>query len=114
NRLKKLKELQDLGLDPYPQKYTPTHFAKPLQDVCGKEPLGSSEDAAAGTTPLVTVSGRLVLFRAMGKNAFAHLQDHSGRVQVMFNRDLTEVEGFTPDNPKTQESLTPMKLIEKK
>ena len=47
-------------------------------------------------TERVIVAGRLILFRAMGKNAFAHLQDETGRIQIMFNRDTTQVEGFTP------------------
>ena len=45
----------------------------------------------------------------MGKNAFAQLQDSTGRIQLMFNRDLTEVAGL----PSSTE-LTPMKFIEKK
>jgi lysyl-tRNA synthetase class 2 len=71
--------------------------------------VGHSEDAQNGTTPAVCVAGRLVLFRAMGKNAFAHIQDESGRLQVMFNRDHTQVEGFEP----TAE-LSAIKFIEKK
>ncbi len=114
NRLKKLNELRELGLDPYPPKYSPTHFAKPLHEEFGNRSIGHSEDAQAGTTPEVRVAGRLVLFRAMGKNAFAHLQDQSGRIQVMFNRDATEVQGFRPENPAAGEQLSPLKLIEKK
>jgi lysyl-tRNA synthetase class 2 len=57
------------------------------------------------------VAGRLVLFRSMGKNAFANIQDSTGRIQVMFNRDLTEVSGL---EKKEGAELTPIKFIEKK
>lgn len=109
NRSQKLEEIKQLGIDPYPPKFSPT--ATPGQIVReyeGKE-IGHSEDAQAGTTPLISVAGRLILFRAMGKNAFAHIQDESGRVQIMFNRDHTQVTGFQP----TAE-MSPIKFIEKK
>lgn len=110
NRSRKLNELRTLHIEPFPHKFDPTHSAADLTNQY-KDGLGHSEDAAAGTTPVVCLAGRLVLFRAMGKNAFAHLQDDSGRIQVMFNRDLTHVEGYVPEGP---ESESPIKLIEKK
>lgn len=109
NRSRKLAEIRALGIDPYPPKYATTQkAAQIILDHEGKE-IGHSDDAANGTTPHVFVSGRLVLFRAMGKNAFAHIQDETGRIQIMFNRDLTKVEGLPPS-----EELTPIKFIEKK
>ncbi len=109
NRSRKLAEIRELGVEPYPPKYVHTTRAAELMlDAEGKE-LGHSEDAAAGSTQHVFISGRLVLFRAMGKNAFGHIQDETGRIQVMFNRDLTIVQGFSPI-----ESLNHIKFIEKK
>jgi lysyl-tRNA synthetase, class II len=109
NRSQKLAEIKALGIDPYPPKYTPsTTFHELSARWEGKE-LGHSEEAAEGKTENVCVAGRLVLFRAMGKNAFAHIQDESGRIQIMFNRDLTEVEGF-----QGTAEMTPIKFIEKK
>lgn len=113
NRTRKLHELKQLGIEPYPHAFTVTHLSKPLHEEYAKMQVGHSEDAAAGTTPHACVAGRLMLFRAMGKNAFAHLQDASGRIQVMFNRDLTEVAGYTRQNPSATEAPTPLKLIEK-
>lgn len=114
NRSKKLAEIRALGLDPYPPHYQPSHHSQELHHKFDGTAIGHSEDAAAGSTQEVCVSGRLVLFRSMGKNAFAHLQDQSGRIQIMFNRDLTTVEGYHP-NPSTDgDTLTPMKFIEKK
>lgn len=112
NRLRKLHELRELNIEPYPHKYNPTHTAAGLHAEF-KEPLGHSDDAAAGTTPTVCVAGRLVLFRAMGKNAFAHIQDETGRIQVMFNRDLTQVTEYSPDLLEPT-AISPLKLLEKK
>ena len=109
NRSQKLKEIRELGVEPYPHKFSPTSKAAALQATYPPGSIGLFELAEAGQTPPVTVAGRLVLFRAMGKNAFAHIQDDTGRLQVMFNRDHTEVEGFS----KTDD-LSPFKFVEKK
>lgn len=109
NRSNKLQEIRDLGIDPYPPIYVPTDTAKELLDKYKDQEVGHSEDAAAGVTTEVCVAGRLVLFRSMGKNAFAHVQDETDRIQLMFNRDASKVEGFTPT-----EELSAIKFIEKK
>lgn len=109
NRLQKLQEIKDLGLTPYPHKFTPTHSIKKILDSIDLASLGDSEAAAAGTTPEVTIAGRLTLFRAMGKNAFAQLREGNELIQLMFNRDLSKVAGLQ-ENPE----LSSMKFIEKK
>lgn len=108
NRSEKLAEIRALGIDPYPHTFTPDSTAEKLSAEYKDAPVGHSEEAGEGKTPSVKVSGRLVLFRAMGKNAFGHIQDESGRIQVMFNRDLTQVEGLSSTE------WTPLKFIEKK
>lgn len=111
NRTQKLAEIRALGIDPYPPKYIPTHSARLLADKFQDQTVGHSEEAAEGRTDAVCVAGRLVLFRSMGKNAFGHIQDATGRIQIMFNRDLTKVEGL---EEKEGAELTPIKFIEKK
>jgi lysyl-tRNA synthetase, class II len=108
NRYAKLEEIRKLGIDPYPPKFTPGSTSKELLEKYTSQSLGHSEEAAEGKTEAASVSGRLVLFRAMGKNAFAHIQDETGRIQIMFNRELTRVEGLC------SEEWSSMKFIEKK
>lgn len=112
NRTRKLNEIKELGIEPYPHDYTPTHQAEVLHKEFGTVNIGHSEQAEKSETPFVNVAGRLVLFRSMGKNGFAHVQDHTGRIQVMFNRDHTEVQGYTKE--MTNGEMTPIKFIEKK
>lgn len=110
NRTRKLAEIRQANIDPYPAKYHPTHTALDLHHQFDQTEIGHSDDATAGVTPLVCLAGRLVLFRSMGKNAFAQLQDESGRIQVMFNRDSTQLTGFS----STDQESSPYKFIEKK
>jgi lysyl-tRNA synthetase class 2 len=112
NRSTKLSEIRKSGIDPYPHTFKPTHHAGLLADKYTDQECGHSEDAANATTPGVCIAGRLILFRSMGKNAFAHVQDETGRIQVMFNRDLTQVEGFEIKEGETEASA--LKFIEKK
>lgn len=115
NRTRKLTEIRNLGVDPYPHKFSPTHTSSELlKKYPENTQMGQSEDAAASTTESVTIAGRLVLFRSMGKNAFGHIQDQSGRIQVMFNKELTKVAGYNGPNGSDPETLSPMKFIEKK
>ena len=52
-----------------------------------------------------------MLFRTMGKNAFGQIQDESGRIQIMFNRDSTDLTGYQPEG---EEGISSFKFIEKK
>lgn len=110
NRSQKLEEIRSLGIDPFPAVAKFENRAKELHATYLDQPVGHSEDAMAGTTPVARVAGRLKLFRSMGKNAFAQIKDSTGMMQVMFNRDQTEVDGYDrADHP----DLTPLKFIEK-
>lgn len=112
NRTRKLAEIREAHVEPYPHKYTPTNTALQLHQQFNQVDVGHSDDAAAGTTEQVCVAGRLVLFRSMGKNAFAHLQDETGRIQIMFNRDATKVTGY--HQQEQEADMSPYKFIEKK
>lgn len=109
NRLRKLEELEQLGIDPYPPSFSPKNTAQQLQEKWREKKAGTSEEAEYAKTEKTSVAGRLVLFRGMGKNAFAQLQDETGRIQVMFNRDTTCVEGFQPSG-----EMSSLKFLEKK
>ena len=112
-RVAKLEEIRELGVEPYPHRFCPSHCSKKISDLFDQEG-GSCNEASEGKTPKVCVAGRMVLFRAMGKNAFAQLQDKSGRIQVMFNKNDTVVNGYDPENSTTSQPLSHMKFIEKK
>ena len=76
-RRDKLKALQDAGMDPFAiTKYDVTHHAQKIKD---------NFDALEGQT--VSVGGRLMSKRGMGKVSFCDLQDKSGRIQLYARRD---------------------------
>ena len=83
-RRDKLKALQDMGMDPFTiTKYDVTHHAQEIKD---------NFDALEGQT--VSVGGRLMSKRGMGKVSFCDLQDKSGRIQLYARRDEMDPEEY--------------------
>ena len=83
-RRDKLKALQDMGMDPFTiTKYDVTHHAQEIKD---------NFDALEGRT--VSVGGRLMSKRGMGKVSFCDLQDKSGRIQLYARRDEMDPEEY--------------------
>jgi len=110
NRLEKLTEIRALGVEPYPHRYEVKTGIGELHAKYESAEVGHSEDAEKGSSDAAKVAGRLVLFRAMGKNAFGQIQDSTGRLQIMVNRDSTVVEGYDAEKAGSK----PIKFIEKK
>ena len=75
-RKEKLQKLIDGGVDPYPQKYEPTHFS--IDILNDFENLENND---------VNVAGRIMSLRKMGKASFFHIQDGKGKIQVFTRRD---------------------------
>jgi lysyl-tRNA synthetase class 2 len=78
-----LAKIRDLGIDPFPAAEFPvTHLAADIPQLI-------EEDGEGKITNLqdVSLAGRLMSRRIMGKAAFANLQDSSGRIQLYLSRD---------------------------
>ena len=87
-RLAKLGRLRDRGIDPYPHRFKRTHTgaeATALFEAAETQ----SDDGDARSEP-VSVAGRIVALRGMGRATFADLLDGTGRIQVMFRRNVLE------------------------
>jgi lysyl-tRNA synthetase class 2 len=81
-RRESLKKLREMGIEPYPAaEYKTTHTAEEINTGFDNEPEDSKYQN-------VSIAGRLMIKRIMGKASFAELMDHTGRVQVYFNRDI--------------------------
>lgn len=79
-RRDKLKELQDLGIDPYPAPlFEITHTAKDIKDRLTEDNKEEFKN--------ISIAGRVMSVRDMGKANFAVLQDSTGRIQVYIRRD---------------------------
>ena len=76
-RRESLQELRKMGINPYPAAEFPTNaFSTDI-----KEEFKEEDNRE------VTIAGRMMSRRVMGKASFAELQDSKGRIQVYITRD---------------------------
>jgi len=81
-RYEKLKAWRDSG-KAYPNDFRRENLAARLDELYGEQSKEQLE-----TTPIqVTVAGRIMLKRVMGKASFVTIQDLSGRIQFYVTRD---------------------------
>lgn len=73
----------------YPNTFKPEHLATDLLSQYGEMEKEALEEAAVE----VSVAGRMMSRRIMGKASFAHIQDRSGRLQLYVQRDVL-ADGF--------------------
>ena len=83
-RRQKLQMLRSQGIEPYQSRFDRTHSA--AQAIALFEQVEQSGGAEA-RSERVALAGRLVAIRVMGKATFAHLQDFSGRIQLLAKVD---------------------------
>jgi lysyl-tRNA synthetase class 2 len=76
-RREELEALKKLGIDPYPYEFDRTDFSGDI--------IGSFKDDAPQRT--VSVAGRIMSLRRMGKASFCHIQDSRGKIQIYLKRD---------------------------
>ena len=83
-RREKLKALQDEGRDPFAiTKFNVTHHTQDIKD---------NFDAMEGRS--VSVAGRLMSKRGMGKVSFCDLQDKTGRIQIYARKDEMDEDNY--------------------
>ncbi len=84
-RVDKMLSLRAAGIEPYAYKYAKTHSTQQLLDRFEK---------LAEPQTTVSVAGRLMTIRHMGKSIFAHLQDESGQIQIYVKKDAVSEQEF--------------------
>ena len=83
-RREKLANLQKEGRDPFVEtKYVVSHYAADIKE---------NFDALEGSE--ITVAGRLMSKRGMGKVSFCDMQDRSGRIQIYARKDEMDEEVY--------------------
>lgn len=88
-RREKRAQLINMGVNPYPPEFNQTHNST---EVISNESLLSEEGDE--NKALVSVAGRVMARRIMGKAAFFHIQDSQGTLQVYIRRDDVGVEEY--------------------
>lgn len=81
-RIDKMNTLREMGIDPFGQGYDQTHHASEIFEQFGDKTIEDLDSA----NHTVSIAGRIMSKRRMGKLGFIHLLDRSGRIQVVINQ----------------------------
>jgi len=79
SRREKLAALESSGINPYPYSYDINTSADNI--------LKQFDDENPDALGNVSIAGRVMSYRKMGKAAFMHLQDQSGKIQAYLKKD---------------------------
>jgi lysyl-tRNA synthetase class 2 len=79
-RLTKLERIRQRGVDPYPARYSKTHTTLQAITLFESDPDNDSL--------LVSVAGRIIANRGMGKITFLHIKDGSGKIQALLKKNV--------------------------
>lgn len=93
----KLSELQEIrrqktdafrqrGVDPYPGRASRTHTSAGAVALFGQQEQDDQLTSGASSTAM-TLAGRIVGFRHMGKTVFMHIRDGYGQIQLYIRKD---------------------------
>jgi lysyl-tRNA synthetase, class II len=98
-RRENLKKIVELGIDPYPAAlFEVNTHCKEIRKDYNSQKIDYNN---------VSLAGRLMMKRIMGKASFAELQDESGKIQLYINRDE-----ICPGDDKTLYNVLFKKLLD--
>ena len=90
-RREKLKNIRELGIDPFGQKFDRTAFASDVKEKYKDVPHVEFENRE----DIVTVAGRIMFIRKMGKASFMSIKDKTGNIQIYISINDVGEETYT-------------------
>ena len=88
DRLDKLNRLNELNIDPYPNRWIANR--EKISDVISSF-IDNETKTMSDSEKILSVSGRILAIRGMGKVIFFDLKDQSGKIQLHFKEDESEI-----------------------
>ena len=86
-RREELQALREAGVDPYPYAWDVTHETTHILDTFDDNLHQPGEDRPPRDRYDVSIAGRIMSLRVMGKAAFLDVQDEKGSIQAYVRRD---------------------------
>lgn len=83
-RREKLAKYEELGVDPFGQKFVRSDTSESIKSKF----LGKTAEELETLQAYVSVAGRLIAIRRMGKASFVVVQDKFGTIQCYFKKDV--------------------------
>ena len=83
-RIAKMNDLKDKGIDPFGQAFNRTHRSSDVSVLAE----GKNKEQLAELNIEVSVAGRIMTKRRMGKLGFIHILDRDGQQQIVINKTV--------------------------
>ena len=105
----KLEKYKELGIDPFGQRYEQKNHSQQVKDLANKEiekikeankDLNEEElktklhEELEAKNITVSVAGRIMFIRKMGKASFFSIQDKEGKIQIYIRKDVVGDEAY--------------------
>ena len=90
-RRDKLARYEEMGVDPFGHKFERSHFISDIRKVCE----GKTNEELEANPIYVTVAGRIMALRRMGKAAFMNVKDVTGNIQSYVGIDVVGEETYS-------------------
>jgi len=93
-RIEKLEKLKALGLDVWPRKAERTHAIREVLDAHDRGETKRTNEELEALGQVVSVMGRVIAIREMGKSVFVHITEMGEKLQVYFRMNDLEAPGW--------------------
>jgi lysyl-tRNA synthetase class 2 len=84
-RFEELEQIKKLGVNPYPHRFDIDSYSKEI--ISNFTDPQTDEEKEERKKVIVSVAGRIVAVRKMGKATFCHIKDRDGRIQIYIRKD---------------------------
>lgn len=91
-RYEELEHIKAMGINPYPHRYDVSHYSK---DIIGAfvDPA-DDEQKEKSKENIISVAGRIMAIRKMGKACFLQIKDEQGKIQLYIRKDDVGEESY--------------------
>lgn len=89
-RREKLQKLRDMGVDPYGERFDRTDDSK----TCREKIQNKTNEELETNQVYVTIAGRIMQIRKMGKASFFNIQDREGKMQCYISIDTVGQDSY--------------------
>ncbi len=89
-RREKLAKYKEMGVDPFGQKFERSDSIKQVREKCA----GKTNEELEAKPVYVTIAGRIMSLRRMGKASFLNIKDVTGNMQVYMGIDVVGEETY--------------------
>ncbi|CAF3979787.1 unnamed protein product, partial [Rotaria sp. Silwood1] len=81
-----------MGINPYPHRFDVSHYSKDI--INNFVDPADDEQKEKSKEVIISVAGRIMAIRKMGKACFVHIKDEQGKIQLYIRKDDVGEESY--------------------